>query len=380
MASIDCESSGPGGRFGKEFALGVFDAIGDRGHEEIVFGNDPVSGLKSIIAIHSTALGPALGGTRFYPYGSESEALEDVLRLSEGMTRKAAAAGLDLGGGKAIIIGDPKTDKSERLWRAYGRVVDSLQGRYITAEDVGTDTLDMDTIRHETRWVVGVPVEEGGSGDPSPATARGIIAATRAVAEFRWGSDDLSDKTVAVLGVGKVGTDLTRRYREIGARIIAADVYEPSLERAVEMYGVEPVDLDDIYDVECDIFAPCSLGGVLDETTIPRLNCKVIVGAANNQLATDKDAERIADRDILYAPDFVANAGGLINVSEEIRGYTVERAAANIDKVYFNMCHVLKTAKKDGITPYDAAVAWAERRVEEIGNLRLFRRSGDHMD
>ncbi|MFH2071432.1 MAG: Glu/Leu/Phe/Val dehydrogenase dimerization domain-containing protein, partial [Actinomycetota bacterium] len=169
--------------------MGVFDAIGDRSHEEIVFGNDPVSGLKSIIAIHSTALGPALGGTRFFPYESEADALEDVLRLSQGMTRKAAAAGLDLGGGKAVIIGDPRTDKSERLWRAYGRVVDSLQGRYITAEDVGTDTLDMDTIRHETRWVVGVPVEEGGSGDPSPAPARGSIAASRAVAEFRWGSD-----------------------------------------------------------------------------------------------------------------------------------------------------------------------------------------------
>ncbi|MBU1227327.1 MAG: leucine dehydrogenase [Actinobacteria bacterium] len=360
--------------------MGVFDAIGDRSHEEIVFGNDPVSGLKSIIAIHSTALGPALGGTRFFPYESEADALEDVLRLSQGMTRKAAAAGLDLGGGKAVIIGDPRTDKSERLWRAYGRVVDSLQGRYITAEDVGTDTLDMDTIRHETRWVVGVPVEEGGSGDPSPATARGIIAASRAVAEFRWGSDDLSDKTVAILGVGKVGTDLARRYKEIGARIIAADVHQPALDRAQELYGVEPVALDDIYDVECDIFAPCSLGGVLNESIIPRLNCQVVVGAANNQLATDMDAERLADRDILYAPDFVANAGGLINVSEEIGGYTVERAAANIDKVYFNMCHVLKAAKEKGLTPYAAAVEWAERRVEEIGNLRLFRRSGDHRD
>ena len=377
LASIDEEPSARNGRFGKEHALGVFEAIGDRSHGEIVFGNDPVSGLKSIIAIHSTALGPALGGTRFYPYESESEALEDVLRLSQGMTRKAAAAGLDLGGGKAVIIGDPRTLKSERLWRAYGRVVDSLRGRYITAEDVGTDTMDMDTIRHETRWVVGVPIEEGGSGDPSPATARGIIAASRAVAEFSWGSDDLSGKTVAILGVGKVGTDLARRYRQLGATIYAADVYEPALQNAKDLYDVRPVGLDEIYDVECDIFAPCSLGGDLNEKTIPRLKCQTIVGAANNQLATDEDADRLAERGILYAPDFVANAGGLINVSEEIRGYTVERAAANIDKIYYNMCHVLKASKEKGITPYAAAVEWAERRVQEIGNLRLFRRSGD---
>jgi leucine dehydrogenase len=377
LASIDSEPSDPDGRFGKEHALGVFEAIGDRSHGEIVFGNDPVSGLKSIIAIHSTALGPALGGTRFYPYASEAEALEDVLRLSQGMTRKAAAAGLDLGGGKAVIIGDPRTQKSERLWRAYGRVVDSLRGRYITAEDVGTDTMDMDTIRHETRWVVGVPVEEGGSGDPSPATARGVVAATRAVAEFRWGSDDLSGKTIAILGVGKVGTDLARRYREMGCTIYAADVYEPALENAIDLYGVKPVGLDEILELECDVLAPCSLGGVLHEGVIPKLKCDVIVGAANNMLATDEDAERIADRDILYAPDFVANAGGLINVSEEIRGYTVERAAANIDKVYNNMCHVLKTAKERNVNPYVAAVDWAERRVEDIGNLRLFRRSGD---
>ncbi|MCB2223507.1 MAG: leucine dehydrogenase [Actinobacteria bacterium] len=354
--------------------MGVFGAIGDRSHGEIVFGNDPVSGLRSIIAIHSTALGPALGGTRFYPYDTEEEALEDVLRLSQGMTRKAAAAGLDLGGGKAVIIGDPRTMKSERLWRAYGRVVDSLQGRYITAEDVGTDTMDMDLIGHETRWVVGVPVEEGGSGDPSPATARGIIAATRAVAKYRFGTDDLSQRSVAILGVGKVGTDLARRYHEAGAKIYAADVYPPALERAVEMYGVTPVGLDDIYEVEADILAPCSLGGVFTDETVPRLACKVIVGAANNQLEREDHADAIAERDILYAPDFVANAGGLINVSEELRGYTVERAAARIDKIYTNMCHVLKTAEEQGITPNAAAIDWAERRVEEIGTLRMFRR------
>jgi leucine dehydrogenase len=357
--------------------LSVFDAIGDRSHGEIVFGNDPVSGLKCIIAIHSTALGPALGGTRFYPYETEPEALEDVLRLSRGMTFKAAAAGLDLGGGKAVIIGDHRKLKSERLWRAYGRVVDSMGGRYITAEDVGTDTADMELIRHETRWVVGVPVQEGGSGDPSPATARGLVAASRSVSKFLWDDEDISGKTIAILGVGKVGTDLARRYTELGCRVYAADVYQPSLDRAIELYDVTPVDLDDIYEVDADILAPCSLGGALNKETIPRLRCKAIVGAANNQLAAEGDDVLIAERDILYAPDFVANAGGLINVSEEIRGYVVDRAAAHIDKIYDNMCHVLKTAEEQGITPHQAAVKWAQSRVEEIGGLRLFRRTGE---
>lgn len=357
--------------------MGVFDALGDRGHEEVVFGSDPVSGLKAIIAIHSTALGPALGGTRFYPYGSEAEALEDVLRLSGAMSLKAAAAGLDLGGGKSVIIGDHRTDKSERLWRAYGRVVDSLQGRYITAEDVGTDAYDMDMIRRETRWVVGVPVEEGGSGDPSPATARGLVAATRAVMEF-LDKDDLSGRHIAVLGVGKVGSDLVRRFIDLGAKITVADVYPPAIERIVARFPeVTVVGLDEIYDVECDVFSPCSLGGVLTPQTIERLRCAAVVGAANNQLVSYDDAEMLAARDILYAPDFVVNAGGLINVSEEISGYNVDKAAAHIDKVYDNMRRVLVASRDRGITPNRAAIDLAHERIEEIGNLRLFRRSGD---
>jgi leucine dehydrogenase len=358
-------------------ALGVFDQIGDRGHEEVVFGYDPESGLKTIMAIHSTALGPALGGTRFYPYGSESEALEDVLRLSKGMTLKAAAAGLDLGGGKAVIIGDHRTLKSERLWRAYGRVVDSLQGRYITAEDVGTDAQDMELIRRETRWVVGVPVEEGGSGDPSPATARGIMAASRAVARFLWGDEDLAGKHVAVLGVGKVGTDLVRRLHENGCTITVADVYPPALERVKAEYNINVVGPDEIYDVECDIFSPCSLGGVFTEKTIPRLRTQAIVGSANNQLTEEDDAHRLEERDILYAPDFVVNAGGLINVNEEIRGYTVEKAAAHIDRIYDNTTRVLEASRERGTPPNVTAIDLAEERVHDIGNLRLFRRSGD---
>jgi glutamate dehydrogenase/leucine dehydrogenase len=357
--------------------LGVFDALVNRGHEEVVFGSDPESGLQTIIAIHSTALGPALGGTRFYPYGSEAEALEDVLRLSQGMSMKAAAAGLDLGGGKAVIIGDHRKIKSERLWRAFGRVVDSLQGRYITAEDVGTDAQDMELIRRETRWVVGVPVEEGGSGDPSPATARGIMAGMRATSRFLWGDEDLSGKRIAVMGVGKVGTDLVRRLHENGAHLTVADVYPPSLERVRTEYGVDIVEPDELIDVECDIFSPCSLGALMNAETIPRLKTQAVVGPANNQLATPEDGDRLAERDILYVPDFVVNAGGLINVHEELRGYAVDKAAAHIDKIYDNTLRVLEKSRERGMTPVATAISLAEERIREIGDLRRFRRSGD---
>jgi glutamate dehydrogenase/leucine dehydrogenase len=360
--------------------VGVFEAIGDRHHEEVVFGNDPESGLKTIIAIHSTALGPALGGTRFYPYESEHEALQDVLRLAAGMSLKAAAAGLDLGGGKAVIIGDHRTLKSERLWRAYGRVVDSLQGRYITAEDVGTDANDMELIRRETRWVVGVPMEEGGSGDPSPATARGLMAAMRATMKHLWGEDGVEGRHVAILGVGKVGSDLVRRLIEGGARVTIADVYAPAISRLRDRYGtdvVHVVDPEDIFDVACDVFSPCSLGGAINEKTIPRLRCQIVLGSANNQLADPEDADRLADRGIVYAPDFVVNAGGLINVAEELRGYTVEKAAARVDKIYDNTLRVLVAAHQRRITPQAAALEIAQRRIESIGDLRLFRRSGD---
>lgn len=357
--------------------MGVFDALGDRGHEEVVFGSDSASGLKAIIAIHSTDLGPALGGTRFYPYDSEQAAITDVLRLSEAMSLKAAVAGLDLGGGKAVIIGDPLKMKSERLWRAYGRVVDSLQGRYITAEDVGSDAFDMDMIRRETRWVVGVPVEEGGSGDPSPATARGLTAAMRAACHFVHGSSDLAGRKIAVLGVGKVGSNLVRNLIAAGAKVTIADIYPPAIEAMTSEFDVEVTGIDDIYEVECDILSPCSLGGALDEHTIPRLRCDMVVGAANNQLAAPEDAERIAERDILYAPDFVVNAGGLINVSEELRGYQVERATARVDKVYDSTLRVLETAREQRTTPNEAAIIVANERISDIGNLRLFRRSGD---
>ncbi len=265
--------------------MGVFDAIGLDTHEEVLFGYDRVSGLRSIIAIHSTSLGPALGGTRFFAYPDEESALVDVLRLSKGMSYKSAAAGLDLGGGKAVIIGDPGEIKTERLLRAYGDVVDSLGGRYITAEDVGTTTADMAMIRRQTRWVAGLPLEDGGSGDPSPATARGVVAAMRAVADRLWGSVDLYGRTVAVQGVGKVGSDLVARLAGLGADIVVADVNPLATDSVAMEHRVKVVELDDIYEVECDIFAPCAMGGSLDADTIPRLSCAAVVGSANNQLA-----------------------------------------------------------------------------------------------
>ena len=358
----------------------VFDEVAREGHEEVVYGYDEVSGLRAIIAIHSTALGPALGGTRFYPYQSEQEALTDVLRLSKGMTYKAAAAGLDLGGGKAVIIGDPSSDKSERLLRAYGRIVDSLGGRYITAEDVGTTTADVDLIRRETRWALGCSIAEGGAGDPSPVTSRGLFAAARAVSEFIWGVADLAGRRFAVQGVGKVGSALVQLLVEARAEVIVADAKEEAVKLAIENYGVKGVDFQDIHTVDCDIYAPCALGGGLNQETIPQLNCQAIVGSANNQLAEDADADLIAERGIVYAPDFVVNAGGLINVHDELHGYSRMRALQRVDSIYDATKAILEISRDEGINPNQAAVMRAEDRIRHIGDLRRFRRSGEVAD
>ncbi len=353
--------------------MGVFDAIGSDTHEEVLYGYDAVSGLRTIIAIHSTALGPALGGTRFYPYASEADALTDVLRLSKGMTNKSAAAGLDLGGGKAVIIGDPRTIKTERLLRAYGNVVDSLGGRYITAEDVGTTTSDMAMVSRETQWVAGLPSELGGSGDPSPATARGVMNAMRAVADRLWDSDDLTGRTVAVQGVGKVGADLVDRLTKAGASTVITDVDQEALDNVATAQGSTVVGVDEIYDAECDIFSPCALGASLNAETIPRLKCAAVVGSANNQLATEADADRLVDRGILYAPDFVVNSGGIINVAVGIGGYEVRRAATAIDNIHIAVSEVLTAAEEHGINPHVAAVRVAQERIDRIGTLRRHR-------
>jgi len=354
--------------------LGVFEAIASDTHEEILYGHDPISGLKAIIAIHSTALGPALGGTRFFPYQSEDDALFDVLRLSKGMTYKSAAAGLDLGGGKAVIIGDPEQIRSERLLRSFGRLVDSLGGRYITAEDVGTSTADMIMIASETTWVTGLPESHGGSGDPSPATARGVLAAMRAMSEHLWDTDDLSNRTVAVQGVGKVGSSLVERLTKAGARTIVADVRAESATAMASSHGAEVVGINDILGVECDIFAPCAMGGVINTDTVSRLRCAAVVGSANNQLAADAQAQQLADRGILYVPDFVANAGGIINIAHEVNGYDWTRAAVAIDRIHDNTTGVLQTAARREINPNVAALEVAKERIESIGSIKLKRR------
>jgi len=351
--------------------LGVFEAIGTETHEEVLFGADLASGLRTIIAIHDTSLGPALGGTRFYPYANEDAALRDVLRLAKGMTLKSAAAGLDFGGGKAVIVGDPATLWSKGLIRAYGREVNTLGGRYVTAEDVGTTVEDMVLVSKETPYVSGLPFDLGGSGDPSPATARGVMAALRAIGERLWGTGDLEGRRVAVQGIGKVGMDLVRRLTEVGAETIVADPNTAAVEFATEAYGSTSVALDDIYDVNCDVFSPCALGATLNEETIPRLRCAAIAGSANNQLAVDWDMDAITDRGILYAPDFVVNAGGVINIAVEADGYSPERSAVMVDRIYDNLAAVFETADSEGVNPNEAGLRFAARRIEEAGSRRF---------
>ncbi|MGH2676631.1 MAG: Leu/Phe/Val dehydrogenase, partial [Actinomycetota bacterium] len=319
----------------------IFSELGNE-YEEVVFFHDPPTGLRAIVAIHSTALGPALGGTRFYPFESEEDALRDVLRLARGMTYKAAAGGLDLGGGKAVIIGDPRRHRSEELLRAYGRFIESLGGRYITAEDVGTSREDMDVLRRETRWVTGVSKRLGGSGDPSPVTAYGVFQGLRACAEEALGTPSLEGVSVVVLGVGKVGFHLARHLTEAGAVVTVADVDVDAVGRAVAEFGVDTVEPNKAHAADCDILAPCALGAVIRDDTIPELKSKVVAGAANNQLERAEHGEALADLGILYAPDFVINAGGLINVADELIGYDRERAMKKVEDIYRTLREVFR--------------------------------------
>ncbi len=342
------------------------------GHEQVVFGNDPESGLRCIIAIHSTALGPGLGGTRFYPYASEEDALVDVLRLSKGMSYKAACAGLDLGGGKAVIIGDPETDKTEGLLRAYGRMVESLGGRYITACDVGTFPRDLEVVGRETRWATGADAEHGGSGDSGILTAYGVYLGMKATAQQRWGAPSLAGKHVAVQGLGKVGRRLVEHLLEEGAKVTAADVDEDAVARVAEHPGVDTCDPDDVFEVDADILSPNALGAVLTATTIPRLQVEAVCGGANNQLATVEDCARLQERDILYAPDYVVNAGGLINVSDELHpgGYSEARALHKAQRIGDTLLEIFAEADASGTTTELAAETVAERRMAAVGRLR----------
>jgi leucine dehydrogenase len=351
--------------------VGVFDQIAAEDYEQVVFNYDRSSGLRSIIAIHSTALGPGLGGTRFYPYGSEEEALLDVLRLAKGMTYKAAASGLDLGGGKAVIIGDPRRDKTEELFRAYGRFIETLGGRYITAEDVGTAREDMDTVRRETRWVTGVSRVYGGSGDPSPVTALGVFEGLRAIGMELWNTADLKGRLFAVQGVGKVGYHVVKRLVEAGAEVVITDTDVDNLGRAVSDFGVATVEGSEIYPLECDVLVPCALGGTLNDESIPRLRCSAVGGAANNQLASREHAKLLEEAGILYAPDFIINAGGLINVADELRGYDERRAHMQVEGIFHTLRRIFQMAKLEKITTAQAADRLAEERIRKVGRIKM---------
>jgi valine dehydrogenase (NAD+) len=350
--------------------MGIFNA--DTDHEQVVFCQDKPSGLRAIIAIYSTALGPALGGTRFYPYASEAEALHDVLDLARSMAYKNAMAGLDLGGGKAVIWGDPERDKSEALLRAYGRFVESLNGRYYTACDVGTYVRDMDVVAKETRFVTGRSESYGGAGDSSVLTAYGVFQGMRAAAEHLWGQPTLAGRRVGIAGLGKVGKHLTGHLLDDGAKVVATDVSERALEWARATHP--QVDLvDDVQELitsDIDVYAPCALGGALNDDTVPVLRAKIIAGAANNQLAHPGVEKLLADRGVLYAPDYVVNSGGVIQVADEIEGFNFSRAQQRAGRIYDTTKQILQLAQAEAIPPAVAADRLAERRMAEVSRLR----------
>ena len=351
--------------------MSIFDSIQQFDHEQVVLCSDKSVGLKAIIAIHSTILGPALGGTRMWMYKTDEDALKDALRLSRGMTYKSALAGLNLGGGKAVIIGNPKTDKSEAMWRAYGRYIEGLSGRYITAEDVGTDTKDMEYIRMETKYVSGISHSIGGSGDPSPVTALGVYVGMKASAKEVFGSDSLTGKSVVVQGAGHVGQYICEHLYKEGAKIYISDIYEDRVKEVVEKYKAIPVDTDKVYDVEADIFCPSALGAIVNDDTIPRFKFKIIAGAANNQLADEtKHGQILFDKKILYAPDYVINAGGVINVYYELEGYHQDRALRHAEGIYDTLKNIFAISKKENVPTYIASNKLAEERIMKIGHIK----------
>jgi leucine dehydrogenase len=346
-------------------APGIFNALSDYEHEQLVFCQDIETGLKAIIGVHSTALGPSLGGLRIWNYSSEQEAIKDVLRLSRGMTFKNAISGLNLGGGKAVIIGDSREIKTEKLIRKFGEFVNRLNGTYITAEDVGVTTRDMELISKETKHVAGLPESLGGGGDPSPFTAYGVYLGMKAAAKIAFGTDNLSGKTVAVQGCGHVGKYLIERLAAEGAKLVINDFVEERAYQVAGEFGAEVVELNEIYDVNCDIYAPCALGATLNDNTIPRLKCAVVAGAANNQLADEEvHGQMLMDRGIIYAPDFLINAGGVINVYQEVIGYNRPEAFSKVEKIYDYTLSLFNFASRNNITPQAAAIQIARNRID----------------
>ncbi|HJU64468.1 MAG TPA: Glu/Leu/Phe/Val dehydrogenase [Gemmatimonadaceae bacterium] len=350
--------------------MNLFDRVAEMGHEQVVLCSDPSCAYRGIIAIHSTVLGPALGGTRFWQYASDEDAIIDALRLSRGMTYKNAVAGLNLGGGKAVIIGDSRTLQAaaqrEMLFRAHGRFVNSQGGRYITAEDVGTSTADMDFVHMETDYVTGLAER---SGDPSPVTAHGVFRSIQASAKWHWGADDLSGKRVALQGAGHVGYHLAKALHGAGAKLTVTDIYPERVKRVVSDFGAAAVEPEAIYGVDADIFAPCALGGVINDETLPKLRVEIVAGAANNQLLEERHGDVLEKRGILYAPDYVANAGGVINVYGELHGWDNSRSLRKAGEIYDTVLGVFEIARADGIPTYVAADRLAERRLRAVQSL-----------
>ncbi len=344
----------------------IFDLLEQYDYEQLMFCQDRGTGLKAIIAIHDTTLGPALGGTRLWDYESEETAIIDALRLARGMTYKNAAAGLNLGGGKAVIMGDPDTIKSEELFRVFGRFVEGLAGRYITAEDMNVKTQDLAYVNDETDFVVGL---EGKSGDPSPVTAFGVFRGISAATGDVYGSDDLKGKVIAVQGLGAVGYHICRHLHEAEARLIVTDIRKERIERVVDEMDATAVAPDEIYAVECDIFTPCAMGAVINDFTVEQLKCRIVAGSANNQLAEERHGDMLMARGILYIPDFVINAGGVINVYEEMRGYDKERALARAANIYGSIKRLLAIARRDNIPTHVAADRMAEERIARMAGV-----------
>ena len=343
----------------------VFGQMSFDNHEQIVFCNDKDTGLKAIIGIHNTVLGPALGGTRMWKYTNEWEALNDVLRLSRGMTFKSAITGLNLGGGKAVIIGDSKIDKTPEMIAKFGQYVDSLSGKYITAEDVGTTTADMDLIRQYTKSVTGVSIEKGGSGNPSPVTAYGVFMGMKAAAKYKFGTDNLSGKKVLVQGIGHVGETLVQYLTNEGAQVIISDINQVRMEEIGEKYGAKLFSGDDLYSADVDIYAPCALGATINDDTIHKIKAKVIAGAANNQLANENiHGALLQEKGILYAPDFLINAGGIINVYGEIAGYGIDEAMRRTENIYNTTLEIFSYAEANNLTTHQAAFTIAQNRID----------------
>lgn len=350
---------------------GILTLMNQMEHEQIVFCQDKDTGLKAIIGIHNTVLGPALGGTRVWNYQSEADAIRDVLRLSRGMTYKSAISGINLGGGKAVIIADPKTPKTEAFWRRYGKFVNSLNGKYITAEDVGTSTGDMEFIAMETQHVAGKPAYLGGSGDPSPVTAYGVFLGLKASVKEWTGSDNLEGKKIAVQGVGHVGQYLVEHLVNDGAKVTICDINENNIKTVTSRFKVDVVGADEIYDVNCDIYAPCALGATVNNNTIERLKCAVIAGAANNQLEDEViHGKMLIEKGILYAPDFLINAGGVINCYTEVINVSRDMAKGLTEKIYDKTLEIFHTAKQEQITTQKAAMFLAEKRIQSVAKLK----------